>query len=255
MASPIICSGLTVGCRASSSMLMTDHTRSQGKILANTRGGSRRTRFIVAHELGHFLMERHVLGNNGGFVCAQSDMLERQSRTRHQKQEAEANQFAIFLLAPGYKIEPFLSADPNIKTVQYLSNAIEVSLEATMRHFLTFIDEPLAAEWSHNGSVRYSARSSRFPWISVKKGDPLLGITPTNRAAKYDRKGITDMVETISTAWIDVSKMELFEQTRVGNKGYALTLLWATLPNDDPDNGSGVAELEAPGFKARSRRK
>lgn len=36
-------------------MLLTDRVRSSGSILANTAGGTKRERFTVAHELGHFL--------------------------------------------------------------------------------------------------------------------------------------------------------------------------------------------------------
>jgi Zn-dependent peptidase ImmA (M78 family) len=34
-------------------MLLTDTVRREGAILANARGGPRRARFTIAHELGH----------------------------------------------------------------------------------------------------------------------------------------------------------------------------------------------------------
>lgn len=50
-------------------MLLTDKARSRGVILANTAHGGRRARFTVAHELGHYLLERHQLSGELGFQC------------------------------------------------------------------------------------------------------------------------------------------------------------------------------------------
>jgi hypothetical protein len=57
-------------------MLLTNVARSTGAILANTAKGERRARFTVAHELGHFLFERHVLSDAWGFRCKSNDMRE-----------------------------------------------------------------------------------------------------------------------------------------------------------------------------------
>ena len=46
------------GCEG---VLLTDRVRSRGRILVNRRGGQRRVRFGIGHELGHFLNERHLL--------------------------------------------------------------------------------------------------------------------------------------------------------------------------------------------------
>jgi len=53
-------------------MLLTDRVRSRGSILANTAYGQRRARFTIAHELGHFLMEWHVLSDTDGFRCREA---------------------------------------------------------------------------------------------------------------------------------------------------------------------------------------
>ncbi|MEM6891561.1 MAG: ImmA/IrrE family metallo-endopeptidase [Pseudomonadota bacterium] len=56
--------------------LLTDTVRSTGCILANTLKGHRRAQFTIAHELGHFLMERHQLSAATGFTCSARDMRE-----------------------------------------------------------------------------------------------------------------------------------------------------------------------------------
>jgi hypothetical protein len=49
--------------------------------------------------------------------------------------------------------------------------------------------------------------------------------------------------------------MEIFEQTCVGRDGHAVTLLWADLPQEADADDGGLAELSAPHFLMRSRRK
>ncbi len=236
-------------------MLLTDRVRSSGKILVNTSRGARRARFSIAHEIGHFLMERHEMRADGSSVCGRKDMKEQRAATQHQKQETEANRFAIALLAPSYKITPFMSKDPDIGIVQQLARDLDISLEATMRHYLTRSDEPLAAIWSHQGRVRYSDRCNGFPWITLRPKDPLPNLTQASRAMRKGQIGRTRMAETVSAAWTSQPELEIFEQTRIGKNGYALTLLWATLPDDDPDDDTGAGEIGAPGFQPWSRRK
>jgi hypothetical protein len=214
-------------------LLLTDRVRSQGKILVNTRGGRRRARFSIAHEIGHFVMERHVLSSDDGFSCDRSDMQQRQSSTKDRMQEAEANQFAISLLAPPCLVAPYLQGAPDIKTVQALSDILDISLEAAMRLYVEHSDEALAAVWSQNGEIKYFAPGKRFPRLCRTSGDMISVQTPADRAIADGERGTTEMVEAVSCAWTDASNIELFEQTRVGKDGYALTLLWAKLPDVD----------------------
>ena len=67
-------------------MLLTDTVRSSGCILANNSKSHRRARFTIAHEPGHFLMERHQLSAATGFTCSAQDMPEtRDGRRRPQR--------------------------------------------------------------------------------------------------------------------------------------------------------------------------
>ena len=54
--------------------LLTDRQKSYGAILVNAASSRRRRRYTVAHELGHFLNERHVPTSEGGFRCTREDM-------------------------------------------------------------------------------------------------------------------------------------------------------------------------------------
>lgn len=229
-------------------MLLTDKVRSQGAILANTRRGERRARFTVAHELGHFLMEHHVLTAAEGFKCRTADMRETREHRRQHRQETQANRFAIELLAPGYKSRRFLDDDPDLKSAQVMRDELDMSLEACVRRYVERHPEPLASVWSHNGRVRYSIRGPGFPWIRLDHGSPLATDTPAARAIARGTRGFTRVQECHPGYWTDAEGVaELFEQTRVGKDGHAVTLLWATLVDTKEDDG--LEELGVPKFR------
>ncbi|SEM20114.1 protein of unknown function [Roseovarius azorensis] len=214
-------------------MLLTDQCRSQGAILASTRHGQRRARFTIAHELGHFLMEQHVLSAEDGFRCRAQDMRETREGRRHQKQESQANEFAIGLLAPFRMVDLFLSKDPDLRDGQRLREGLDVSLEACVRRMIDRRQEPLAAVWSKNGQVRYSTRNGGFPFVHLEPGDRLPQISAAFRAVGNNSQGFTAFTEIHAAAWINRTDIDLFEQTRVGADGHAVTLLWADAPEPD----------------------
>ncbi len=232
------------GCEG---MLLTNRMRSHGKVLVNTRGGPRRARFSIAHELGHFLLESHKLSDAHGFVCTPQDMGESRENTFHQRQEREANRFAIELLAPGYRLKSHLAGEPDLRSAVQMRRELEISLEAAVRRYVEMHDEPLAAIMTKGGAVRYSVRHDGFPWIKLTKGHRIAPVTRANRVISAGRPGVTRMTEAHAAAWIENPEIELFEQTRLGRDGYAVTLLWASVPEQGADDG-GVEELGEPGF-------
>lgn len=48
------------------------------------------------------------------------------------------------------------------------------------------------------------------------------------------------MYEVAAATWTTADIPELFEQVRIGRDGHALTLLWATLPDEDGADGDGA---------------
>jgi hypothetical protein len=218
------------GCEG---LLLTDRVRSQGRILVNDRHGERRARFSIAHELGHFLLERHVLGMAEGFRCRTTDMAEAKSDTRHQRQEQEANRFAIDLLAPTYLVAPFLVRPPDIGEALEMHERLEISLEAAIRCMIDRSRETLAAVWSQGHEVRYAVRSRAFPRLKPWSGDQLPSGTAASQAITKGATRVTRMAGCQAAAWVETTDVELFEQTRVGRDRHAVTLLWANLPDSD----------------------
>jgi Zn-dependent peptidase ImmA (M78 family) len=222
------------GCEG---ILLTDRARSVGKILVNSGRGSHAARFGVAHELGHFLLERHVLSLAGTFTCSLTDMRETRIARLHERQEVEANTFAIGLLVPDNQLEPYLIEQPDIRSATELRGKLDISLEAATRCLVDRHEEPIAAVWTVDGKIRYAVRGNKFPWLTRKKGDLVSSLTRTASALAKGSSGITSMSEVPAAAWTSEDIPELFEQVRVGHNGHALTLLWATLPDADEEAG------------------
>ncbi len=209
-------------------MLLTDRRRNRGKILVNTRHGSRRARFSTAHELGHFLLEDHELTNEPGFRCSGDDMRERRAASQHKRQEAEANRFAIDLLAPAYQLSPHIAGNPDLQAVALLSQQLDISHEATARRFIELHEQPLALIFSQDHVVRYALRNGRFlPWVKVECGRTIPSSTQAHKTINAGKTEMSRLTEATSAAWLRDPNVDLHEQTRLGARGHATTLLWA----------------------------
>lgn len=217
-------------------------------MVLSLNGGQQRARFTVAHELGHFLMERHQLSDARGFRCSARDMRETGQGRQELLREAQANQFAINLLAPVSMVAPLLSSDPDLRDAQWMRDQLDVSLEACVRRMIDHRDEPLAAVWSHQGRVRYFVRGDGFPYVALQKGERIAQTTAAFRAIANGKAGFTRFAETHSHPWTGRTGFELHEQTRVTSSGHAVTLLWADISEDEEDDG-GLPELGTPRFR------
>ncbi|TMV13079.1 ImmA/IrrE family metallo-endopeptidase [Arenibacterium halophilum] len=230
-------------------MLLTDQRRRPGSILANTRHCKRRARFTIAHELGHFLMERHVLFSDDGFCCMQEDFKEARNANSHFRQENEANLFAIEVLAPVATVSSFLADDPDLRRAQRMREHLDLSLEASLRRIIDLPPHPLAAIWSINGKIRYAIETRAFPFLTVSRGQLLPKSYLAAAAVANGTRGFTEMDETHAQIWTSRPEVELSEQTRVEKSGHAVTLLWADLRDEVDEDDGGLAELGTPRFR------
>ncbi|MBV9245854.1 MAG: ImmA/IrrE family metallo-endopeptidase, partial [Methylobacteriaceae bacterium] len=117
--------------------LVTTPERDVGEILVNSQSSHPRRRFTIGHELGHFLNPWHKPIAGARFECTRADMAlgDSQSgptRTRHQRQELEANLFAIELLTPRPRLRPHLAHDPDLRHALQVAEEFEISKEAAV---------------------------------------------------------------------------------------------------------------------------
>jgi len=92
----------------------------------NARDAETRQRFTIAHELGHFILHRHLIGNE----ITDNSAYRADGKTGNPnigvKEETEANRFAANLLMPAESII-HLRENENITSPQAMAKRLEVS--------------------------------------------------------------------------------------------------------------------------------
>lgn len=87
-------------------------------IYVNGKHGENRQRFTIAHEIGHFVLHRELIGDG-----IADDVLYRSGISN--RAEAQANRFAANLLMPWHLLDPLLAE--GIVSVPELANRFQVS--------------------------------------------------------------------------------------------------------------------------------
>lgn len=151
--------------------LLTTSERSSGAILLNSESPHRRRRFSMGHELGHFTNLYHQQTGDG-FSCSRADMAASNltDADRHRRQEAEANRFAISLLAPVKLCKAWLRQRPEIAIIQAMAGGLDLSVEATARRYVELTAQTLAVVFSHDGRIRYAVPSRQCPRLHSLRG-------------------------------------------------------------------------------------
>ena len=205
--------------------LLTQRERTDGVILVNSQASPARRRFTVAHELLHFLNDMHVQ-TNSGFKCRHADISLRNLRTnpgmtRHLRQEAQANRFAVELLAPKYKFNPFLNAVADLQAVVQLSRSLGMSKEATARRFVEVFPDAIAVLFHKNDRLRYFTKHDDIPNFKISKGHQM-PMLPQITASSL----LTEIEPTDPSEWFwKLDGIQMTAQTLYQQDGYGMTLL------------------------------
>lgn len=224
----------TAPLRGIEGCLQCDPLKSEGQIIVKAGTSSKRRRYTIAHELGHFLNERHQPTIDFGFACTGEDMASPRRSGRHLAQEREANTFAIEVLTPRRALSRFLHRSAELDHALAIAQSFEISREAAIRRYVDLHEERLAAVFSRNGQVRYVEKSETFPQTTVWAGDLLGHILRRPSQAGM----LTPLDEADASDWIRrPAGLSLFAQTLFQEDGYAATLLVAerVLNEDDRD--------------------
>lgn len=127
--------------------------------------GDGRTRFAIAHELGHWELHR---GISQLFACTNDDMVASYKVSIH---EAEANYFASALLMPEFLFTKHASSIQfSFDTLSQLASFFRTSLTATAIRFVDTTDNYIAIVASENKRIRWWRGSSDFEnlfWLSA----------------------------------------------------------------------------------------
>lgn len=105
----------------------------QAVISVNCSSQEGRQRFSLAHELAHWICDRH----SGSFLCAQEDIGPQNAEAR--TTEAQANGYASQLILPTYLVDPWLeNKDASLGVASALAIDFRTSVTAIVDpHFET----------------------------------------------------------------------------------------------------------------------
>ena len=227
--------------------LVTTPEKSDGIILVKEGVSKKRTRFTIAHELGHFLIGYHR-PVDGRFECTSKDMKVSQFKPsdRAAKMEVEANRFAAELLMPRKMVVPWIKRIRQVDLSQVLSlaNDYRVSKESAARRFVELVDEPIAIVFSKDGLVRYWLNNEDFPSLDLRPNS-LLPERSVSATFEKPSGSISQMEETFQESWLrnEVDGI-LSEQVLLQRDGYRMTLLSCELQEVDDED-----VWEAPRFR------
>lgn len=132
-----------------------------------------RQRFTKAHELGHFVIHSRRLQE---FRCGPEAIIEKD--TGEENIEAQANQFASYLLMPANHVRPRMEKVPvTLDLISELAQSYGVSFEAMCIRFIEITGERAILVYWDNGMMRRWTRSAAAQeqrlWIDQPKDFPL----------------------------------------------------------------------------------
>jgi len=233
-------------------VLVTNSAKSTGSIAYNEASSPERSRFTIAHELGHFLMPLH--GENA--QCAKSDMGGLTTQDSNRAREVEANRFAAELLMPKklFLRDMRRLGGPEVEHVKKMAGDYEVSKEAAARRYTDLCDDPCAVIFSQNGVTGNVYKTRNFPFIGVRKGQPL-SRQCISASGKSEPGTISDCSEVIAEIWLgDARRLRgatLYEQFLDQANGFRMTMLTidGLADEDDPDEDEEMEERWTPRFR------
>lgn len=229
-----------VDTQAFEAALVMDVNKADGAILLARNRSAQRTRYSLAHELGHWLIPTHRPDADHGFECQLDDLhcVDEQEQNRRRRIEAEANRFASALLMPRQRVRSQMGRTPDLHDVIALATMFGVSKEAMARAYVDASREPVAVLILHRGLVKRIYRSADFPWIDVRIGQSV----PSDSIASAVRPAasMSELEECDPVTWLsqsDVARTELLLEQVLGQANeFAMVLLHAELSDPEDDD-------------------
>jgi len=142
----------------------------EGEALISVKSSLRedsRKRFTVAHELGHYRIPGHLLGENTVFRCMERDF---DAFDKNGDKESEANEFAAELLMPESLFASRIwSKELSYELLRELLSEFNTSLTATARRFVK-VSGDCALVCSEGSSIRWFVKGKNFPFYLRSAG-------------------------------------------------------------------------------------
>ena len=183
--------------------------------------------WIIAHEIGHFSLHRHLAPL---YLDSQSTLSEWLTNGIH---ETEANQFASEFLMPTHLFKSMITGKKlDISLISSLADYFKVSLTAAFLKYRICGDFPLMVIYIENGFVQWKQETKDFPFKWLEKNTKLPAYTVAGdrfyQNIKEERPELVDAMEWFPTDFklkYD-SGFQLWEQCFQVSSVGMITCLW-----------------------------
>lgn len=204
------------------------------------RQNSKRGRFTLAHELGHFFIDEHRLGLKYGLLEPHASFHNLNQKT---KIEEEADFFASCLLMPENKFKDqagkFKRQSENknfsFDVLHNLSENFQASILSTLIRFGEVGTHEIFAVVSKNNIAQWFVKSTDFPnWkFKFKIGEKIPQTTVAGEFYTMENRKLTGIEELSADDWFNPSKednradRQMYEQCFYSDSyGYVISLMW-----------------------------
>jgi Zn-dependent peptidase ImmA (M78 family) len=225
-------------------MLLYDTESSDFHIHINIDNGnnqnSKRGRFTLAHELGHYILDEHRIGLKYGLLEPHASF-----HNINQKSiiEEEADYFASCLLMPTVKLKNHsleFRKRTGIKgfsfdTIKDLSETFQASVLSTIIRFGEVGTHEIFAIISKDNFVKWYVKSNDFPnWkFKFKIGEPVPKTTVAGEYYNLENRKFTSIEKLDAKNWFNPpaddhrADRQMYEQCFYSDSyGYVVSLLW-----------------------------
>ncbi|HCU43947.1 MAG TPA: ImmA/IrrE family metallo-endopeptidase [Sphingobacterium sp.] len=191
---------------------------------------SKRGRFTLAHELGHYLIDEHRIALKYGMITSHQS---KNGLLNKDLIELEADYFASCLLMPEILFKQACSRKQfSFTLIESLSNLFQVSIMASILRFIEIGSREFMAVISKDSVIRWYAKSNDFQKVGFKfKVNS--NLPRESRSFSFTNPGyghyISEVEEVDTDIWF-INKFyndTIFEQYYYSEiNGYLITLIW-----------------------------
>lgn len=127
---------------------------------------SPRSRFTLAHELGHYFIDTHRLGLKLGILEPHPSKID---KIQFDRIEREADYFAACLLMPeeSFQRDLWKRKKFSFDVIDYLSKEYNVSKTSCALRFAEVGNHPIKIVYAENGMVKWQKNSQGFPYWNL----------------------------------------------------------------------------------------
>ncbi len=205
---------------------------------------SGRINFTLGHELGHYLLHRHLSGE--AIFCSKNAMWEWDSE--YAQMEAQANEFASSLLMPldDFREQTKGFTRPSIQDFEHLSRRYDVSLTAAMLKWLSITTARAMIVVSRDGFIDWSRSSDPLFKSGVFfKARQITTELPSQSLAALQETSIQALAGKMLSVGIWPNQEEVFESV-IHSEYHGTSISLLIYPHEAPSRWMRLEQDEEP---------